>query len=215
MLNSTKTYYDSLAHYYDAATAGDAWTPNRYLVSDLAATHEAPTNILDLGAGTGLTSAALSALYPQATITAVDFSSQMLAGLLGKVPSAKVVATDIRSFVADAHNKYDLVVAIGCLEFLPNLTRLLPRLAALTQPRGLLCFTHEPLITGSVSQGGKRSVFKGRIEKSAAFTVYRRTVGAVNNAVAPYGYVDASDLFVSYQRDTEPVIYHYIRLIRA
>jgi trans-aconitate methyltransferase len=214
-LNSTKAYYDALARYYDAATAGEAWTPNSFLISDLEAIRDTPISVLDLGAGTGHTSAALSALYPQASITAVDFSSQMLTGLLDKVPSAKVVTADIRSFAVGTHQQYDLVVAIGCLEFLPNLTTLLPHIVALTRPSGHFCFTHEPLITGSVSQNSKRSVVKTRIENAAKFTIYRHTVGAVHNVVAGCGHVDASDLFVSYQRDSEPVVYHYVRLART
>jgi ubiquinone/menaquinone biosynthesis C-methylase UbiE len=58
-LNSTKAYYDALARYYDVATAGEAWTPNSFLVADLEAVRDAPTSVLDLGAGTGHTSAAL------------------------------------------------------------------------------------------------------------------------------------------------------------
>jgi trans-aconitate methyltransferase len=139
----------------------------------------------------------------------------MLTGLLDKVPSAKVVAADIRSFAASTRQQYDLVVAIGCLEFLPSLTKLLPHISALTCPGGHFCFTHEPLITGSISQKSKRSVVKTRVDDASTFTIYRRSVGAVHDAVASRNHVDTSDLFVSYQRDTEPVIYHYVRLART
>jgi predicted TPR repeat methyltransferase len=214
--NFTRSYYDTLAQRYDGATSGDAWTPNQILRSDLAVISDTLYDVLDLGAGTGQTSATLAHMYPAAHITAVDFSLNMLGRLAEKVPRARVIGADLESFVADDDREYDLITAIGCLEFLPRLPRLLRKVAKLLRPGGLLCFTYEPLIAGFSAQGKARSVGRTPVGRGAGLpTTYRHTPHTVERTVCGAGAIEASGLFVAYRRRESPVIYHYVRLRRG
>src|SRR5579864_7342283 len=50
----------------------------------------APLDILDLGVGTGLTSKVVQTLLPEASLTVVDFSENMMAGARSKLGTERV-----------------------------------------------------------------------------------------------------------------------------
>jgi trans-aconitate methyltransferase len=213
-MSQTTAYYDALAPIYDHATAGSAWTPNALLADDLGSLGLAPPQILDLGAGTGQTAATVAALYPQADITCVDFSREMLAVVPSKVPAAKLVKLDLVDYLRGTAQQFHLVLAIGCLEFVPNLRRVLPQLVSAVAHGGHLCFTYEPQIVGLPSQSARRSSTTARREgvMVSDFRTYRHGIAEVDETLTRGALIEHDQLFVAYRRSGQAVIYRYIRV---
>jgi trans-aconitate 2-methyltransferase len=124
------------------------WDPDRYLTYadergrpflDLLARvgAEDPTTVVDLGCGPGNLTALLARRWPQARVTGVDSSPEMV---------AKAAATGIDSELADLREwveqtpeaSVDVLVSNATLQWVPGHLELLPRLAART--RGWLAF---------------------------------------------------------------------------
>ena len=106
----------------------------------------AGTPVLEIGCGAGLTSVALA--QRGLCVTAVDVSPAMVeltrrraaeAGLTGSV-TAELGDAHALAFDADA---FPLVLAVGVLSWLPDMTRALQELARVLQPRGHLIATAE------------------------------------------------------------------------
>ena len=139
-------YYDRLAADYDAMTAGDAWNANAGAAALVAPLGLRPSRVLDLGAGTGQTSLMLRRLYPAAELTLVEPSSGMLDVAAGTVPGAELVLDDASGFLARTEGEWDLVVALGLLELLPDMFEVVRLAAARLTPGGHLLVSHEPLL---------------------------------------------------------------------
>lgn len=94
--------------------------------------------ILDLGAGTGLELIPLFERYPSAEVTAVDISSEMLAGLARRpfAKSVRIVCADY--FAADFGRDYDAVISSASLHHFDEAAkaRLYAKLYACLKPGG-------------------------------------------------------------------------------
>ncbi len=98
---------DRIAAAFDAEDFICAETRGR-LLERLTLMALEPQTILDLGAGTGQTAAALRAIYPGATVIALDFSAAMLAQ--ASHSAALAVCADAHQLPL-ANDSVDLVVA--------------------------------------------------------------------------------------------------------
>jgi predicted TPR repeat methyltransferase len=167
--------FDAGAAAYDARTAGDAWHPNERAAELLAPLGLVPADVLDLGAGTGQTTAALLGLYPDARPTLVDPSPGMLAVARTKLPGAAFVMADAATYLRSATRTWDLVAAIGCLELVPDLFEVLRLAAARLAPGGHLVVSHEPLLATGVQSRPVSRLDRGReVRRHAAAEVQRR-----------------------------------------
>lgn len=61
-------YVDEIAEQYDVASSGDEWSVNAHLGRVLGGLPSAPSRVLDLGGGTGGTSAVVRRHFPLARI---------------------------------------------------------------------------------------------------------------------------------------------------
>lgn len=95
-----------------------------------------PRTIYDLGCGNGASTAPLRARFPEASITGIDTSPAMLATARATVPDVAFVEADIASFEPPV--SADLLFANAALQWVPDHRRLLPRLAGLLAPGGVL-----------------------------------------------------------------------------
>jgi predicted TPR repeat methyltransferase len=174
-------FYDDLAADYDSLTAGDDWSINDRAVDLLARLALAPARVLDLGAGTGQTALVLRDLHPEADLTLVDPSPGMLAVAGDKVPAARLVHDDAAGFLARTDETWDLVVALGFLELVPDLFEVLRLAAARLAPGGHLVVSHEPLLDGPTVQARPVSRVRGSLE------VHRRRSVDVERHASSYG----------------------------
>jgi trans-aconitate 2-methyltransferase len=114
-----------------------AWDPDLYLkfgaernraTTDLIAQIdlEAPRRVVDLGCGPGNSTALLHARWPNADITGVDNSAEMLAEARRQFPEWKFEQADLEQWSPEA--EYDLVFSNAALHWLRGHAALLPRL---------------------------------------------------------------------------------------
>jgi predicted TPR repeat methyltransferase len=198
--------YDALAPTYDEMTAGNGWSANQRARDLLAPLGLAPARVLDLGAGTGQTATVLHELFPAAALTLVDPSPAMLELARYRVPDAEVVATDAESFLRARDDRWDLVVAIGFLELLPDLFEVLRLVAGRLAPDAHLAVSHEPLLDDGSVQASPVSVVGGehRVRRHPSEEVERRA--------ASYGLERvSSDVGVAFERsDDGPAVYEVV-----
>ncbi|UFN45340.1 class I SAM-dependent methyltransferase [Nocardioides okcheonensis] len=199
--------YDALAATYDAGTAG-TWQANRHVAEVLRPQALRPARVLDLGAGTGQTAAMLRALYPDAALTLVDPSAAMLALAPEKVPGARTFVADAESFLRDTDGSWDLVAAVGFLELVPDLDRVLGLAAARVAPGGHLVVSHEPLLDDGSVQSRPVSVVGG------AQHVHRRPRTHVEDVARSCGLLRTASLeapaFVRSGEGEGDAVYEYV-----
>lgn len=107
--------------------------PVRDLVAQLPAPRVA--RAIDLGCGPGNSTEVLLARYPDAEITGLDSSEDMLQAARKRLPRLEFIQGDI-AHLPDA--AYDLVFANASLQWVPDHKRLLPGLMAALAPGGSL-----------------------------------------------------------------------------
>jgi trans-aconitate 2-methyltransferase len=154
-----------------------AWNPDQYLkfseprlrpAVDLLARVDltAPKRVYDLGCGAGNVTRLLAERWPEASITGVDDSAEMLAQAARELPAAEWVRQSVADWVPA--EPADLIFSNAALHWLPQheqlFLRLLGQLApggvlAVQMPRNFAAPSHA-LIAETVRQG----VWRSRLE---------------------------------------------------
>ncbi len=123
------------------------WDPTQYLAFgnerlqpalDLLARIplEAPQTIVDLGCGAGNVTRALKSRWPQAKITGIDGSPEMLERARAEAPDIHWVEADLNKWRPDA--PCELIYSNAALHWLDDHERLFPHLTAQLAPGGYL-----------------------------------------------------------------------------
>ena len=127
-----------MAHEWDATQYlrfSDARTlPALDLLSRIE--HGAVRRVVDLGCGPGNSTAPLQARWPDAAVTGIDSSAELLAAARRDHPGIAFIKGDIASWTADA--PADIVFANASLQWVGGHDRLLPHLLAQLAPGGVL-----------------------------------------------------------------------------
>ncbi|MFA7281631.1 MAG: methyltransferase domain-containing protein [Sterolibacterium sp.] len=124
-----------------------AWNPSQYLkfaesrlrpAADLLArvTLAAPRNIYDLGCGTGNATRMIKARWPEAAVTGVDNSAEMLAQ--AAQDSGEISWQQLNLADWDPEHPADLIFSNAALHWLPNHAQLFPTLMAKLAAGGML-----------------------------------------------------------------------------
>jgi trans-aconitate 2-methyltransferase len=134
----------------------------------------APTRIVDLGSGTGHLTALLAQRWPEATVTGVDASTEMLAQAAADHPDLTWLQADISTWSAE--EPVDLIFSNAALHWIDDHRTLFTRLRALLAPGGVLAVqmpdnwaqpTHripaEILDDGSWGEKASRSLLRDRL----------------------------------------------------
>lgn len=123
-------YYDDFApHYVPGWRSLEHYGP---LVADfLLRTVTPECRVLDVGCGPGQLTANLP---PDVAVTGLDLSARMLAAAAGARPGGRYEQHDFHDPLPPEWGRFDVVVAVGCLEFCHDLTATLRNLAAACAP---------------------------------------------------------------------------------
>lgn len=93
-----------------------------------------PARIVDIGCGPGNSTDMLHQRWPQATMTGVDNSAEMLAEATAAHPSWSWIQADAATWTSD--QRLNLVFSNAALHWVPNHARLFPRLFDMVAPGG-------------------------------------------------------------------------------
>lgn len=96
----------------------------------------APGNIVDLGCGPGNSTAVLAQRWPEAEISGVDNSVDMIAAARSAYPRQQWIEADISTWKAAA--PVDLIFSNAALQWVPRHAQLLPQLMRMLHPGGAL-----------------------------------------------------------------------------
>jgi trans-aconitate 2-methyltransferase len=99
---------------------------------------EAAKRVVDLGCGPGNSTELLWQRWPDAKVTGVDSSPEMLEGARKAHPSADWVLSDLRTYEPDG--PVDVVFANAVFQWLPDHEKLLTKLLGWLAPGGALAF---------------------------------------------------------------------------
>ena len=123
------------------------WDANLYLkfsgqrarpATDLIAQIELkdPKRVIDVGCGTGNSTEQLHHRWPQADLTGLDNSPEMLSQARANHPTWKWIQSGVEAWAPDS--KFDLIFSNACLHWLPDHGNLFPRLVSYLSPGGAL-----------------------------------------------------------------------------
>jgi len=126
-----------------------SWNPEEYLqfadertrpASDLLNNIplSSPSRVIDLGCGTGNSTALLAARWPAAHLDALDSSDAMLTEARQSGVSANWMLADLATWNPDA--TYDVIFSNAAFQWLPDQDKLLPRLMSFVSPKGTFAF---------------------------------------------------------------------------
>lgn len=129
-----------LSQFSDAAGVYDTFAEHHRLIASKlldVVTRLNPENLLELGCGTGILSAGLNMLFPEAYMEFTDGASEMVKICRGRIPSSKQVSHSVLDFEAiERDSRYDLVVSSCALQWLRNPASFVSRLPSLLNPGG-------------------------------------------------------------------------------
>jgi trans-aconitate 2-methyltransferase len=91
---------------------------------------------VDLGCGPGNSTEVLAARYPEATVTGLDSSGDMIAAAKQRLPDMAFELADIAGW--NPSQSFDVILANASLQWLPEHQNLYPRLAGRLTPGGSL-----------------------------------------------------------------------------
>ena len=213
VLARARTYFGSFAAEYDTSAAEVGWVPNQLLAEAL--TRMGPVrDALDLACGTGATLAVMRRCRPDAALTGVDLCAPMLDRARAAVPDVRYVLADVAAHVAcaaAAGDRFDLVTAIGCLEFTDDAPAVLTDARRLVRPGGHLIVTYEPVIVGWEPQELRAETNLG--SNGLELTTFRWEPGEVTAGFDGWHTV-RDRLVVAYQRDELPTLYGWLHCRR-
>jgi len=195
---ATKTigfYNDKLAGQYDKATLEGKWrAPDEVnkIMSEFGLVKSNLT-ILDLGVGTGQ-SVKLFA-DENCKIYAVDISNEMLKAAKQKYKKIKTFKYDVSDGLGELNFKresFNVVIAVGVLEFVRNIKTIIKDVHQLLKPNGHFAFTYEMLLPNHNFQKWKaQGNANGYIKNSPDiinFKLYRRSKKEINEILKDVGY---------------------------
>ncbi len=120
---------------------------------------DAPDQIVDLGCGTGNTTALLRNRWPEADVTGVDNSGAMLAIAEHDYPDVNWVDATIETWEPNA--PMDLIFANAALHWVDDHDQLIPRLASFLKPGGVLAFQVPDNVNEPTHQLAYDTAFRG------------------------------------------------------
>ena len=97
-----------------------------------------PRQVIDLGCGPGNSTQVLADRWPDAQLTGLDSSAEMIEAACGAAPARNWVIGDIASWNAGANSPFDVVFSNAALQWVSDHATIYPHLLAQVAPCGAL-----------------------------------------------------------------------------
>lgn len=194
-MKNIELYNNKLANQYDEATFKGKWDASNEINKTLLQFGLVKNNliVLDLGVGTGQSIKVF--VNKNCKISAVDISNKMLQIVKRKCPEVKTFKYDINNGLTGLHFKhefFDIIIAVGILEFIKNIKRIIKETHQLLKTDGYFIFTYELLLPNHKFQKLRVQYnAEGYIEnppKIMKFRLYRRSKKEINEILNGAGY---------------------------
>lgn len=205
-----KDYFDWLAAMYDETTAACQWSAPTHIASAAREFVRAGDPVLDLGCGTGQSSAPFLALG--ARCVGLDFAPAMLREARRKHPELALARADLDEPCGwpVPHGRFRLCLSAGVYECLADPVGFIARARSSLQPAGWLVFTFDEFIPGHPVQGlrvGRAdSGIPNPIADLAAWHLHRHSLERVA------GWLDDHGLELVYHRQIEADIHSHFNV---
>lgn len=181
-----------------------AWSPDQYLrfaqprlrpaldlIGRLSFDSPAPRTIVDLGCGTGSITALLAARWPDADVTGIDSSAEMLAKASAEAPDVRWVEASVDAWTP--REPVDLVFSNAALQWVGGHDRLFPHLARQVVSGGLLAVqmprNHQALSHTAITALARSERWRDRLEPLIREAPVARPADYFG-LLQPYGDVD-------------------------
>jgi predicted TPR repeat methyltransferase len=183
-------FYDTFAGVYDEAGRGKfQWMPPQVAQELVLPKARAGMKVLDVGIGTGQSVEKLAELGCE--ICGVDISERMLKLTRSKFSVFELHQGDLDQGLPMLQERlFDIVMAVGVLEFVQDIDKTLRLLSSHLKPQGWLCFTFEEFIPGHELQKDRQSPSgPGAINSpdSTLFLHHRQSVEEIQQIIANSG----------------------------
>ncbi len=167
-------YFDALAKDYEPITQEHGWPARQaQLVKRIFDSKPAEEvgHVLDLGAGNGHTVEAILRHAKPEQIVAVDASAKMLELFRDRHqdPTIKTLRAPIEAYVPVCKGEFDLVTALGVLEFVTELPEVVSQIGKLLNEQGVFAATYIPSHETAARSHVMDSEFVGRSLKEYAW----------------------------------------------
>ena len=180
-------YNDVLAPKYDEATLGEfKWASPREANKIILPYIKSGFSVLDAGIGTGKSSEEL--FNAGCKICGIDISQKMIGICKDKFPEFELYQADLEKGLPMLTGRtFDIVVAIGVLEFVQDIDKTINLLVNFLKPSGFLCFTFEKYLPKHELQKWRKSeIGRGAIDtipELLTFPNYRYTLKEIKTIV--------------------------------
>lgn len=190
MPSLVRDYFDWLAGMYDEATAACLWSAPSWLGTAGGRLVEPGDWVLDLGTGTGQSSAPF--LAAGARCLGLDFAREMLAAARRKHPDLYLARCDLDHDWPVPDQRFALAVSSGVFECLSDPTGCLDRVARALRPGGHLVFTFDEYVENHPVQGERvgraDSGIDNPVADLAAWHLHRHTLAQVSEWLVERGF---------------------------
>lgn len=213
-------YNDKLAPVYDKVTKKEfKWTAPKKIAEKLLSFVKRGDIVLDLGCGTGQSASPF--IKKGCKVIGIDISSEMLKLARKKYRFLKLYKYDLRKGLKRLKFKKNLfggIIAVGILEFLKDLEKIIKEMAELLKPGSYIAFTYELLLKNHRLQS-KRASPLGEgplrpIPKLFSFRVYRYTPKEVQKILDKNKIKKIySEKFIGYFKTKEKIPIYYQLII--
>jgi trans-aconitate 2-methyltransferase len=106
--------------------------------------------VIDLGCGPGNSTEVLAARYPQARVSGIDSSPDMIAAAQQRMPTINFTVASVQSWTGNG--AYDVILANAVLQWVPDHDKLLPKLVQGLRPGGALAVQMPDNLDGPAHQ---------------------------------------------------------------
>lgn len=168
--------FDDLAEEYVELRDDVGWNPWPHVAEAFGEGSLAGQRLLDVGCGVGEVSAGLAARG--AMVTGVDASERMCELAAERLPDAPFLWHDLAEGLPFPADLYDGVLALGCVEYVPDVEFACAELVRVVRPGGVVLYVVE-LCEPGLAGGVEREV-----SLYEAWRRYRRTWDEVEAAAA-------------------------------
>lgn len=198
-------YNDFLSVKYDEVTRGEfKWLAPHLLEKHIKPYLKPKINVLDIGVGTGQTSEIF--VNSDTNVSCIDISGDMLSVAKSKYPYKELIQYDVEDGLLKLfpEEKFDIIVAVGILEFIKDIKKTLSELKQLLKNNGVIAFTYEifkPDNKYGIEKESPLGAGSQNIPELLSFMVYRRLSSEVDLIIKELGLtIKSRKVFTGYLR---------------